>query len=382
MNTGIQKFSDGFTVFTLPENNAKIELIFADEMFWLSQKMIANLFETTVSNVNKHLSNILQSADLQKKRTIEYFSIVQKEGNRDVQRMVAFYHLDVVVAVGLRINNQRATRFKQWAAQKLREYVLTIKNKPSPQLPATTPYSQDISVGDALIHCRIAGRESAPALVWLHGNGEDLHIFDPQIQYFSQHYRVIAIDTRGHGQSTRGTAPFHFYTFAADLIAVFDALQIGQAHIVGFSDGAITAMHLALTAPERILSMVLLGANYNAKGLTCIVRLQILTVYACLSVASLFSAKMRTRKEIWGLMVCYPNLTVGEIKRITVPTLIVTGEKDMVSQRQNDEISRAIAGSKRLIIPAGDHFWMLKNPETLNRCVMDFLTNFNESQYP
>ena len=231
----------------------------------------------------------------------------------------------------------------------------------------------DILSNDAMIHCEISGSDDAPVLVLLHGNGEDLRIFEPQIRYFSQYYRVIAVDTRAHGLSTRGTASFNFYTFATDLMAVLDAIRIEKAHIAGFSDGAITALHTALIAPERIASMVLLGVNYNSKGLKWIPRLQILMVYAYLSCISLCSKKMRKRKEIWGLMVDQPNLTIEEIMRITVPTLVVTGENDMVSQRQNDEINRAIAGSKRLIITGGDHFWMFQQPEVLNQCIMEFL---------
>jgi pimeloyl-ACP methyl ester carboxylesterase len=235
--------------------------------------------------------------------------------------------------------------------------------------------SRRIPSGNALIHCEISGCEHAPAIIFLHGNGEDLHVFDPQIRYFSQYYRTIAVDTRAHGQSTRGTEPFNFHAFAADLLVVLDALHIEKAHITGFSDGAIIALHAALIAPERVASMVLLGANYNPKGLRRIPRLQIWWVYAWLSTASFFSAKMRQRKEIWGLMVHQPNLTIAELSRIAVPTLVVTGENDMVSQRHNDEISHAIAGAKRLIIPGGDHFWMFAKPGTLNHCIMEFLQN-------
>ena len=235
------------------------------------------------------------------------------------------------------------------------------------------PNSHDIQIVDAVIHCKIAGNENAHTLVFLHGNGEDLHIFNRQISYFAQYYRTIVVDTRGHGKSSRGMKPLNFYTFADDLICLLDALKIDRVNIVGFSDGAITALHTALIAPERIASMVLLGANYNPQGLLFIPRLQILFVYAYLSAASLFSAKMRRRKEIWGLMVFHPNLTIEEISRITVPTLVVTGENDMVSQRHNDEINRAITGSERLVIPNGNHFWMFKKPEKLNLLIMEFL---------
>jgi len=233
--------------------------------------------------------------------------------------------------------------------------------------------SKHIALFDALIYCELADDKEAPALVLLHGNGEDLHIFDPYIRLFSQYFRTVAIDTRGHGKSTRGNAPFTFHTFANDLTEVFEALQIDRAHIIGFSDGAITALHLALTHPELVASMILLGANYNPKGLRLIPRLQIRFVYACLSIASLFSEKKRKRKEIWSLMVSQPNLTLEELSRITAPTLIVTGENDMVSQRHNDEMSRAIVGSKRLIIPNGNHYWMFKQPDVFYNSVMEFL---------
>ena len=233
--------------------------------------------------------------------------------------------------------------------------------------------SKEIVLFDALIYCEFAGDEEAPVLVLLHGNGEELHIFDAQIRYFSQYFRTIAIDTRGHGKSTRGEEPLTFHTFANDLTDVFEALQIDRAHIVGFSDGAITALHLALTHPELVKSMVLLGANYNPKGLRWFPRLQIKFVYACLTIASLFSEKKRQRKEIWRLMVSQPNLTLEQLSRIKTPALIVTGENDMVSQRHNDEMHFVIAGSKRLIIPKGNHFWMFRQPEALNQCVMDFL---------
>ncbi|MDR2585958.1 MAG: alpha/beta hydrolase [Prevotellaceae bacterium] len=231
-----------------------------------------------------------------------------------------------------------------------------------------------IQLDDVQIHCQTAGDNLTQTVVLLHGNGEDLHIFESQIRIISEFYRVVAIDTRGHGLSTRGTAPFCFHTFALDLIAVLDTLHIAKAHIVGFSDGAITALHTALLAQERVLSMVLLGVNYNPKGIRLTPRILIILSYIWLALCSLFSAKKRKRKEVWGLMVFQPNLTISDITQITIPTLVVTGQKDMASQRQNDEICSAIKGSKRLIIENGDHFWWCKEPERLNRVVLDFLS--------
>ena len=231
-----------------------------------------------------------------------------------------------------------------------------------------------IPSNDALIYCKITGPEDAPALILLHGNGEDLFYFNAEIRNFSQYFRTIAFDTRAHGLSTRGKAPFNFFTLAFDLLEILDALKVHKAHVVGFSDGAITALHAALIFPERISSMVLLGVNHNPQGIRWIPRLQILFKYTWLSLASLFSAEKREQKEICGLMVHQPKLTIAEISQINVPTLVVTGEKDMVSQRQNDEISNAIAGSKRIIIPGGDHFWLFDQTELFNQIVMDFVS--------
>ena len=234
-------------------------------------------------------------------------------------------------------------------------------------------YDLNSASGDALIHCQVSGKREGVTLVFLHGNGEDMHIFDPQIAYFSNDYKVVAIDTRGHGQSTRGTEKFDFHTFALDLFAVLDALHIDKAHIIGFSDGAITALYAATIQPDRLLSMVLLGANYNPRGLKWIPYLYIRLVYVWLSVASLFAKPKRKQREIWGLMVHQPNLTLEEIGRICLPALVVTGQKDMVRQRQSDEISRAIVGAQRLVISGGDHFWLFSQPELLYRSIVDFL---------
>jgi pimeloyl-ACP methyl ester carboxylesterase len=96
-------------------------------------------------------------------------------------------------------------------------------------------------------------------------------------------------------------------------------------------------------------------------------------MYAWLSAASLFSTKMCKQKEIWGLMVYHPNLSIEEVARICVPALVVTGKNDLVSQYHNDKLGRAIAGSQRMIVPDGDHFWMISKPKLLIQMVEEFL---------
>lgn len=104
-------------------------------------------------------------------------------------------------------------------------------------------------------------------LVLLHGNGEDSGCFVNQIDKFSEFRRVIAVDTRGHGASPRGSRPFTLDTFANDLNELFDKLGIDSADILGFSDGGNIALIFALKYPERVKRMVLCGANLFPTGL-------------------------------------------------------------------------------------------------------------------
>jgi len=103
---------------------------------------------------------------------------------------------------------------------------------------------------DVRLHC--VERGSGEPLVLLHGNGEDGSYFAAQVERFQRDYRVIAVDTRGHGGSPRGTAPFTLEQFASDLAAFMDERGIESAHILGFSDGANIALLFALRWPDRV----------------------------------------------------------------------------------------------------------------------------------
>lgn len=102
----------------------KIEVIYEDETFWLSQKKMAELFDVSVSTINEHLQNIFKSNELEENATIRKFRIVQREGNRDVSREIDFYNLDAIIAVGYRVNSQRATQFRIWATATLKEFIV------------------------------------------------------------------------------------------------------------------------------------------------------------------------------------------------------------------------------------------------------------------
>ena len=100
-----------------------INVVFKDETFWLTQKAMAELFDVNVPAVSKHLRNIYEENELTRDATISKMETVQQEGERQVKRMVDFYNLDAIIAVGYRVNSKKATRFRQWATKTLKEYI-------------------------------------------------------------------------------------------------------------------------------------------------------------------------------------------------------------------------------------------------------------------
>ena len=100
-----------------------VDVYYRDETFWLTQSGMAELFDCSADNVSVHLRNIFAEEELSREATTEKFSVVRKEGNRNVTRTLDFYNLDAIIAVGYRVNSKKATRFRQWATRTLREYI-------------------------------------------------------------------------------------------------------------------------------------------------------------------------------------------------------------------------------------------------------------------
>ena len=111
-------------IYQTENGETKLDVRFQDETVWLTQKMMAELFQTSVPNINMHLKNIFEEGELEEYRTIKEFLIVQQEGKREVKRQQVFYNLDAIISVGYRIKSHIATKFRQWATNHLREYIV------------------------------------------------------------------------------------------------------------------------------------------------------------------------------------------------------------------------------------------------------------------
>ena len=111
-------------IYQTESGETKLDVRFQDETVWLTQKLMAELFQTSSQNITIHLKNIFEEGELEEKATCKDFLQVQIEGNREVNRKQKFYNLDAIISVGYRIKSHVTTRFRQWATQQIREYIV------------------------------------------------------------------------------------------------------------------------------------------------------------------------------------------------------------------------------------------------------------------
>ena len=112
-----------FLIYNTPEEQVSVDVIVKDETIWVTKRTMAELFCCSSDNISLHLKNIYASNELQENSTTEEFSVVRKEGSRNIKRKVTFYNLDAIISVGYRVNSSKATKFRIWATQVLKEYI-------------------------------------------------------------------------------------------------------------------------------------------------------------------------------------------------------------------------------------------------------------------
>ena len=139
----VSSASGEFLVYETEDGTTRVECRFEEDTVWLSQAMMAELYQVTVPTINAHLRSCFESGELERDRTIRNFLIVRREGSRQVSREIAHYSLDAILAVGYRVRSQRGTQFRRWATDRLREYLTKgfvmdderLKNPPGPGVP-------------------------------------------------------------------------------------------------------------------------------------------------------------------------------------------------------------------------------------------------------
>ena len=201
--------------------------------------------------------------------------------------------------------------------------------------------------------------EGSPVIL-IHGNSEDHHIFDPLVETMQADHTVYAMDSRGHGESAT-PKEYHYDDMASDVINLIKGLDIEMPYIIGYSDGGIVALLVAMRAPKRISGIVCCGANLTPAGLHHKAIREIKRQYK------------ETKDPRALLMLEEPNIPVASLKSITVPAMIIAGENDLVKERETVKIAQNIPDSQLLIIKGEDHSSYIVQTDKLYSHVKDFI---------
>ncbi len=220
-----------------------------------------------------------------------------------------------------------------------------------------------------------------PAVILLHGGLGNAGNWGYQVPALVNSGRqVILIDSRGHGRSTRDERPFSYERMASDVLAVMDHLGLEKASLVGWSDGACTALILADKHPERISGVFFFACNMDPSGTLefkptpvidrCFSRHR--KDYQALSATPAgFDAFVA---DVTKMMQSEPNYTAEQLQGIRVPVAIALGEKDEFIRREHaDYLARNIPDAELILMPDVSHFAPLQRPELFNREVLGFL---------
>lgn len=250
---------------------------------------------------------------------------------------------------------------------------------------ATAPASKTVppkglaAVNDIKMYYEIHG--DGPPLILLHGGMGNAGYWSNQIPTLSRTYRVIAVDSRGHGRSTFSEQQISYSLMASDVIALMDYLGIRKANILGWSDGGIIGLDLAIKHPDRVNRLVAYGANYNPSGLRPNLdeneRFREYIEKAAKDYQSLspdptrWEAFQRNIGQMWATE---PNFTPEQLRSIRVPTLILDGEADeAILAEHTKEMAGFIPTADMILIPGTGHFAPLEKAPQFNRIVLNFL---------
>lgn len=231
----------------------------------------------------------------------------------------------------------------------------------------------------AKIWCASYG--AGPAVILLHGGLGNSGNWGYQVPALMEHgYRVLVIDSRGHGRSTRDQKPYSYELMASDVISVMDALQIEGAALVGWSDGACTALILAAKFPERTAGVFFFACNMDPSGtkefkFTPIVQRCFNRHVKDYQQLSATPDQFDAFSEAVGLMQrTQPNYSADDLGHISVPVAIVHGEYDeFIKQEHTEYLARSIPNAEFIFLPGVSHFAPLQRPAQFNTTVLDFL---------
>lgn len=255
--------------------------------------------------------------------------------------------------------------------------------KTLPEVPALPPASDSgfAAVNDIKMYYAIYNKEGKEPVMLLHGGFSSSVEWGFEVPMLAKTHEVIVVDSRGHGRSSLSAQPLSYDLMTADLVQLMDKLKLKKASIVGWSDGGIIGLLMAIHHPERINKLFTFGTNYNLSGYK--------TEPFDSALAARFMARAEAnyrrlsptpdsfavlKKALRKMYDSEPNIPAEDIKTITVPTVIACGEYDQfITQDHFKELAHLIPGAKLVIIPNVSHGGPLQNPLLFHQAVVNLL---------
>ncbi len=250
-----------------------------------------------------------------------------------------------------------------------------------PPTPAPIPAGQSgqASVNGISIYYAVYGKGSP--VVLLHGGLANSDYWGKQVQALAPFHTVIVMDSRGHGRSTRDARPYGYDLMADDVIGLMDELKVRKADIVGWSDGAILGLDLAIRHPERTGKVFAFAANTVPSGVKPNVERNPVFAAFIRRAREEYARYSATPKDYDGFVTqiskmwqTQPNWTDAQLKAIASPVLVADGDHDEAIKREHTEyIAATIPGAGLLILPNTSHFAFLQDPDLFNFAILHFL---------
>ena len=250
---------------------------------------------------------------------------------------------------------------------------------PTPTLPA--PHESGLAPVDG-IKIWYATFGNGEPVILLHGGLANSNYWGHQVRALEPHYRVVVMDSRGHGRSTRDQRPFGYDLMADDVIGLMDFLKIPKTAIVGWSDGAIIGLDIAQRHPERLSKLFAFAANSDPSGVADIANSPVFNAFIARA-GKEYAALSPTPGEykefvaqITRMWQTQPNWAAADLRKIAVPVWVVDADHDEAIKRQNTEFMAAnIPGAGLLIQPDVSHFSFLQDPGQFSADVLHFLAH-------
>jgi pimeloyl-ACP methyl ester carboxylesterase len=227
-------------------------------------------------------------------------------------------------------------------------------------------------------------RGAGDPLVLLHGGLCTNDTWAAQFAEFAGQYHVLAPERRAHGHTPDVDGPLSYADMATDTICFLETVVGGPAHLVGWSDGGIVGLLVAIRRPDLVTKLVVISANYSATGAPGVEQMaREMTPDA--PDMDMFRAPYEAATpdgvehwpvvvaKIFEMFVTMPDIARADLGRITAPALVMAGDNDIITLEHTGELHRAIPGSQLAIVPGTSHALVMEKPGLVNRIVLDFL---------